>query len=55
MMRGPEYVAALTAAATQLAQVVDVYYVAKGKLMRIPNEELPDARFEDAPVPAEQS
>jgi hypothetical protein len=46
-MRGPEYIAALTAAATRLAQVVDVYYVAKGKLTRIPDDDLVDGRFED--------
>ena len=46
-MRGPEYIAALTAGATRLAQVVDVYYVSKGKLMRIPDEELADGHFED--------
>lgn len=46
-MRGPEYLAALTRAATRLAQLADVYCVARGKLTRIPDDELVDGVFED--------
>lgn len=46
-MRGPEYITALTEAAVRLAQVVDVYYVFQGKLMRVPEEELAHGQFAD--------
>ena len=46
-MFGPRYIAALTRAATQLAQVVDVYHVVQGKLLRIPDEVLRSGVFHD--------
>lgn len=46
-MRGPEYITALTQAAQQLAQVVDIYHVVNGRLVRIPEEELVNGAFED--------
>src|SRR5436853_355797 len=47
-MRGPEYLAALNRAASALAQVTDLYYVNDaGKLLRVPEEDMPGASFED--------
>jgi len=46
-MRGPEYIAALTDAATALAQLVDIYYVANKKLLRVPKDDLESGKFAD--------
>jgi len=46
-LRAPEYIQALTQSAAELAQVVDIYHVMNGKLLRVPEEELANGSFAD--------
>jgi hypothetical protein len=42
------YVTAMNSTALALSQVADIYYVAQGRLLRIPSEELASGSFEES-------
>jgi len=46
-LRGPDYIVALNQAAAELANIVDVYHVAGGKLLRVPADEIAGGEFMD--------
>jgi hypothetical protein len=46
-MRAPDYVAALTKAATDLASIVEIYRRATGRMLRLSQAELREGAFED--------